>query len=83
MYTGYSVEDLDKKAKKAVDQLFADGGRLYYQGDHWEVLTYDFTIIIPVELPSEEHYPMLNITMTLKSIKNSEPNKVITFSEYL
>ena len=83
MYTGYSVEDLDKKAKKAVDALLEYGGALYYKSDHWEVLTYDFTIIIPVEMPTEEHYPMLNITVTLKSINNSEPNKVITFSEYL
>tara|TARA_R110000803_G_scaffold178916_1_gene241351 strand:- start:1244 stop:1495 length:252 start_codon:yes stop_codon:yes gene_type:complete len=83
MYTVYTVQDLDTLSKKAVDQLFANGGALSYKSDNWEVLTYDFTITIPVGMPTDEHYPMLNITVTLKSINNSEPNKIITFAEYL
>jgi len=82
MYTVYTMQDLDKKAKEEVDKLFANGGFLYYKSDNWEVEDYDFNINIPVHM-TEEYYPMLNITVELKHLTKSEPNKTITFSEYL
>ena len=83
MYTVYNMKDFDKLAKKAVDKLLKYGGLLYYRSDNWEVADYDFTINIPVELPSEEVFPMLNIEVTLKHITKAEPNQTLTFAEYL
>ena len=83
MYTSYTMKDLDTIAKKEVNRLLVKGGALHYKSDNWEVSGYDFTINIPVELPSEEVFPMLNITVTLQHITKAEPNQTITFAEYL
>ena len=83
MYTSYTMKDLDTIAKKEVDRLLAKGGALYYKSDNWTLKGYDFIIHIPVEMPSEEHFPMINITMTLTNPRKEEPDQTLTFAEYL
>jgi len=84
MYTVYTMKDFDTIAKKAVDKLFSTVGSLHYKRDYWDVLNYDFTINIPVDLPAiDEHYPILNITIALRHVTQREPDQTITFAEYL
>ena len=83
MYTVYNIKDLDKLAKRAVDKIFSTVGSLHYKSEHWEVVTYDFTINVPVDLPSDEFYPQLSIRAELKHVTKRSPNQTITFAEYL
>ena len=88
MYTVYKMKDLDKLAKNAVDRIFKNGC-LSYRNENWEISEYDFTIDVPVDMPTDEYYPMLNITVVLSlkkhvTIKGKKDLKeTITFAEYL
>ena len=88
MYTVYNMRDFDRLAKKAVDNIL-NTGCFSHRRDNWEISNYDFTVNIPCEMPTDEHYPMLNITVVLSLKKHVTirgkrvPNQTITFAEYL